>query len=73
MVLPKKVREKFKVKEGDRFILREYSDQLILIPVTRYAHPTRELHGSIETKTPIDEPKMIARDYIRKKIRQELD
>jgi len=71
LVLPKKLREKLKVKEGDRFILRECGDQIILIPVTRYAHPTQELHGSVEPEMPIDEPKVLARSFLRKKVRKE--
>lgn len=71
VVLPKKLREKLKVKQGDLFIVRENGDQIILIPVTRYRHPTEELHGSVESKTPIDEPKEYARDSLRKKVRKE--
>lgn len=71
LVLPKKLREKFKVKEGDRFIVREYGDQIILIPVVQYKHPTQELHGSIELKIPIDEPKELARSFLRKRLRKE--
>jgi AbrB family looped-hinge helix DNA binding protein len=73
LVLPKKLREKYKVKEGDRFIVREYWDQIILIPVAQYRHPTQELHGSVELKTPIDEPKELASGFLRKKLRKEFD
>ena len=73
MVLPKKLREKLRVKEGDRLIVREHADQIVLIPVVRYAHPTRELYGSVAPKTPLDEPKKFARDYLRHKLREELE
>jgi AbrB family looped-hinge helix DNA binding protein len=71
VVLPKRLREKFKVNEGDRLIVRQHGDQIILIPVSRYTHPTEELHGSIELKRPLDEPKVLAREFIRKKLRKE--
>lgn len=71
VVIPKRLREKFKVKEGDRLIVRQHGDQIILIPVARYTHPTEELHGSVEPKRPIDEPKVLAREFMRKKLRKE--
>jgi AbrB family looped-hinge helix DNA binding protein len=71
VVLPKILRERFKLKEGDRFIVREHGDQIVLIPLARYEHRTRALHGSVEPETPIDEPKAFARGFLRKKARKE--
>jgi AbrB family looped-hinge helix DNA binding protein len=69
LVIPKELREKYGVKEGSRFIIREYKEQIILIPVKIYENPTEALHGSIKLETPIDEPKEIAREHIRKKLK----
>ena len=71
LVIPKEMREKYGVKEGSRFIIREYKGQIILIPVTIYEKPTEALHGSIKLETLVDEPKEVARKYIRKKLAEE--
>jgi len=71
IVLPKKLRDKYNVKEGSRLIIREYKDQIILIPVTTYEKPTQALHGSIEVDRPIKEPKETARTYIRRRLIEE--
>ncbi len=70
LVLPKKIRDKYGVKEGDRILVREFGSQILLIPVDRYDKPTKALHGSLKTKR-IDEPKEVARKYIRRKLAEE--
>jgi len=35
LVLPKKIRDKYGVKEGDRILVREFGSQILLIPVDR--------------------------------------
>jgi len=71
IVLPKELRDKYKVKEGSRLIIREYKDQIILIPVTTYENPTQALHNSIEVNQPINEPKETAREHIRRRLIEE--
>ena len=71
LVLPKKIRDKYGVKEGDRILLREFGSQILLIPINRYEKPTKALHGSVKTEKRIDEPKEAARKYIRKKLTEE--
>jgi len=71
LVLPKKIRDKYGVKEGDRIIVREFGSQIVLIPVDRYDKPTKALHGSVKTRKRIDEPKELARQYIRRKLAEE--
>jgi AbrB family looped-hinge helix DNA binding protein len=71
IVLPKELRDKYNVKEGSRLIIREYRDQIILIPVATYEKPTQALHGSIEVDQPIKEPKETARTYIRRRLIEE--
>lgn len=68
IILPKDLREKYKVHEGSRLIVTEVRGEIILIPVNTYEKPTEALFGSITVKKPIDEPKQTARSYIRKKL-----
>ena len=72
IVLPKELRDKYRIKEGSRLIIRDYKGQIILLPVTTYGKPTEALHNSIKTKLPIKEPKETARTHIRKKLIEEL-
>ena len=71
IVLPKKLRDKYRVKEGSRLIIRDYRGQIILLPVTTYEKPTEALHDSVKVKLPIEEPKETARTHIRKKLIEE--
>ena len=71
LVLPKKIRDKYGVKEGDRILVREFGAQILLIPVDRYDKPTKALHGSVMTRKRIDEPKEVAREYMRRKLAEE--
>jgi len=71
VVLPKKIRDKYGVREGDRIIVREFGPQILLIPVDRYDKPTKALHGSVKSRKRIDEPKEFARRYMRRKIKEE--
>ena len=71
MVLPKNIREKYGVKEGSRLIAMGFEGQIILVPVKNYDKPTEALYGSVKLDKPIDEPKSVARAYIRKKIAEE--
>ncbi|MGH9910438.1 MAG: AbrB/MazE/SpoVT family DNA-binding domain-containing protein [Nitrososphaerales archaeon] len=71
LVLPKKIRDRYGVKEGDRILVREFGSQILLIPVDRYDKPTKALHGSVRARKIIDEPKDVARKYIRRKLAEE--
>jgi len=71
IVLPKELRDKYRVKEGSRLIIRDYRGQIILLPVTTYEKPTEALHNSVKVKLPIEEPKETARTHIRKKLIEE--
>lgn len=72
VVLPKELRDKYGVKEGSRLIVRDYGGQIVLLPVTTYGRPTEALHGSVKVEHPIEEPKERAREYIRKRLIEEL-
>jgi len=68
ITLPKELRNRHGIREKTRIIIRERGDQIILIPVASYAHPTDELYASVKITTPIDDPKAEARGYIRDRL-----
>ena len=68
IVLPKKLRQKYCMHEGIRLIITEYMGRICLVPVETYKKPTEALYGSVKSLNPIDEPKQLAREYIRKKL-----
>jgi AbrB family looped-hinge helix DNA binding protein len=72
IVLPKKLRDKYQVKEGARLIIRDYRGQIILTPITTYGKPTEALHNSAKAEPPMEEPKETARTHIKKKLIEEL-
>lgn len=67
IILPKKIREKYGVHEGFRLIVTESMGRICLVPVESYSKPTDALYGSIKVDKPIDEPKIFAREFVRKK------
>lgn len=71
IILPKKIREKYGLKEGFRCIIIEFMGQIILLPVKKYGNPTEALYGSVKLDKPIEEPKHVAREYVRKKLVEE--
>jgi AbrB family looped-hinge helix DNA binding protein len=72
IVLPKKLRQKYGVEEGIRLIVTEYMGRICLVPVKKYDKPTEALYGSIKVETPIDDPKSLAREHIRRKLIEDL-
>ncbi|MGB9854742.1 MAG: AbrB/MazE/SpoVT family DNA-binding domain-containing protein [Candidatus Bathyarchaeales archaeon] len=71
IVLPKEIREKYKINEGSRFIVRERLGEIVLVPVRRYDQPTEALYRSIRLDKPIEEPKKVAREHIKRKLTEE--
>jgi len=71
IVLPKELREKYNVSEGSRLILRERGGAIVLVPVRKYDKPTEALYGSVKPKKPIEEPKRVAREHIKRKLAEE--
>ncbi len=68
----KKLRQKYGMNEGIRLIVTEYMGRICLVPVKRYDKPTEALYGSIKVEKPIDDPKRLAREHIRKKLIEDL-
>ena len=71
IVLPKRLRQKYGMHEGIRLIITESMGGICLVPVETYEKPTEALYGSVKTAKPIDEPKRVAREHIRKKLAEE--
>jgi hypothetical protein len=57
--------------EGVRLIVTEYMGRVCLVPVKIHEKPTEALYGVVKTDKPIEEPKQMARDYIRKKLSED--
>ena len=68
IVLPKQIRKKYGVDEGIRLIITEYMGRICLVPVRKYEKPTEMLYGAVKLEMPIEEPKHLAREHIRKKL-----
>ena len=71
VVLPKKIRQKYGLHEGIRLIVTEYMGRICLVPVKTHNKPTEALYGSVKLENPIEEPKRLAREYIRKKLAED--
>jgi AbrB family looped-hinge helix DNA binding protein len=72
IILPKQLREKYGVQEGFRLIVTEFMGRICLVPVKTYEKPTEALYGCVRLEKPIDEPKRVAREYIRKKLAEDM-
>ena len=73
IVLPKGLREKYRVGKGSRLIIRDFGGRIVLIPVGVYESPTEALHGSVRLKQPVEEPKEVARRHVRKRLVEDLE
>jgi len=73
MILPKKIRKKYGIDEGIRLIITDYMGRICLVPVKTYHKPTEALYGSLKIERAIEEPKQLARDYIRKKLIEDFE
>ncbi len=72
IVLPKRIRKKYGVEEGYRLIVTESMGRICLIPVKKYEKPTEALYGSVKAEKPVDEPKRFAREFMRKKLLEDM-
>ena len=71
IVLPKQLRQKYGMHEGIRLIITESMEGICLVPVKTYEKPTGALFGSVKPEKPVDEPKRVAREHIRKKLTED--
>ena len=70
-MLPKQLRQKYGMHEGIRLIITEYMGRICLVPVKTHEKPTEALYGSVKPEKPIEDPKHLAREYIRKKLTED--
>lgn len=71
IVLPKDIRNRYKLDDNSRLIIRERQGEIVLIPVKRYKNPTEAFYGSVKPDQPIDDPKEYARRHLAKKMRED--
>jgi AbrB family looped-hinge helix DNA binding protein len=69
VTIPKSLREKFGLKEGTVVRISVKDGSIILEPPKRLA----SLSGLIQTDEPSDDPKAVAREYMKKKFVDELE
>ena len=50
----------------------DFNGQICLVPVNSYEKPTEALYGAVKLEKPVDEPTRVAREYIRKKLLDDL-
>lgn len=72
-MLPKKIRQKYGLNEGIRLIITEYMGRVCLVPVKTHDKPAEALYGSVKLEKPIEEPKQLAREYIRRKLAEDFE
>jgi AbrB family looped-hinge helix DNA binding protein len=73
IVLPKEVRDKYGVQEGFRLIVTDLDGRICLVPVSTYERPTEALYGAVKFEAPVDDPKRVAREHVRKKLVADLE
>jgi hypothetical protein len=57
--------------EGTRLIITEYMGHICLVPVKTHQKPTEALYGSVNLEKPLEDPKQLAREYIRKNLAED--
>ncbi len=72
LVLPKKLRDQYGIREGTRLIVTGLEDRITLLPVKSYDSPTQALYGSVRPDEPVDEPKQVAREHMRGRLTDQL-
>jgi AbrB family looped-hinge helix DNA binding protein len=68
IVLPKKILEKYNFLEGSRLIVVESMGRICLVPVKIYEKPTEALYGSVKLDKPVEDPRRLAQNYVRKRV-----
>lgn len=69
VTIPKSLRDRFGLNEGTIVKIRANDDLIMIEPPKRLV----SLSGLIETENPSDDPKAEARDYMKKKLVDEIE
>lgn len=67
IVIPKDVRKRFGLKEGDEIKMEIKDRKIVLKPASIVENPVERLYGMLKVK-PEASPKKVAREWMRKKI-----
>lgn len=70
IVIPKKIREMLRIKEGEEVFLEVRNKEIILKPSIE-EEPVKKLYGSVRVE-PEKSPKKVAREWMAKKIEESL-
>lgn len=71
IVIPKKMREKLKIRVGDELLMKFDGKRLIIQPKNMVEEPIKKLYGCIKMKV-LKNPKKEAREWIKKRIEENL-
>ena len=69
VTIPKSLRDRFGLNEGTIVKISANDDLIIIEPPKRLV----SLGGLIETETPSDDPKAVAREFMKKKLVDEIE
>jgi len=72
IILPEKILKKYGIFEGSRLTITESKGRIYLTPEKTCEKPSEAMFGSIKVAKPIDDPKSLARDFIRKKLSEDM-
>jgi len=70
IVIPKKIRDMFRIKEGEEILLEVRNKEIILKPSIE-EKPVDKLYGSIRVEAE-ESPKKVARGWMAKRIEESL-
>lgn len=69
IVIPKEIREKLGIKEGDKIFIDMRGREIVLRPKNIIESPIDKLYGSVKVR-PESSPKKVAREWMKKKIEE---
>ena len=64
VVIPKKIRDKLRIEEGDKVIVELQGREIMLRPKGMAENPVESLYSSVSAK-PEDSPKEVSRKWVR--------
>ena len=70
VVIPKKMRERFGLKEGEGIIIELEGRKIVLKPKKMIENPVDALYGSARVR-PEESPKKVAREWVRRALERE--
>ncbi|MEA2053568.1 MAG: AbrB/MazE/SpoVT family DNA-binding domain-containing protein [Candidatus Thermoplasmatota archaeon] len=71
IVIPKKMRRRLKIEEGEKVIIEIEGRKLIIKPKNVVEKPIEKLYGSVKV-TPEENPKKEGREWMKERIEKDL-